>query len=257
MKTLKISPLYQYCLRQNLNTMAWVYGFSLGIPLVLAFAILVSGTALDASGMDGSVEVATAIALFVQMIAELRNAMRLGVQNGRSKKSIVVTQCMVLITAAAIYSAINVVVGLVTSALFSDYMIYTYLYRFATGGGPFVAAVAQFLFGFTMMASIGAFGMFLSAMYWRLDKFWRIIVSIGVPGLFVFGLPTLMIRSEFGFGFGAKLIMGLAWCMGMPLQKSMDVVGLNPWRPVVFLLIVAIFWLVWVYPMMRKAVIKK
>ncbi|MDY4611227.1 MAG: hypothetical protein SPD11_11515 [Sphaerochaetaceae bacterium] len=257
MKTLKISPLYQYCLRQNLNTMAWVYGFSLGIPLILFFAILVSGTALDASGMDGSVEVATAIALFVQMIVELRNAMRLGVQNGRSRKSIVATQCLVLITAAAIYSAINVAVGLVTSALFSDYMIYTYLYRSAMTGGPLVAAVAQFLFSFAMLASVGAFGMFLSAMYWRLDKFWRVVVSIGVPGLFVFGLPTIMIRSEAGFRLGAKLIMFLGWCMGLPVQESMDVVGLNPWRPVVFLLIVAVFWLVWIYPMMREAVIKK
>jgi hypothetical protein len=256
MKTLKISPLYQYCLRQNLNTMAWVYGFSIGIPLVLGCAILLTGNVLDASGMNGSVEVATAIALFVQMIAEVRNAMRLGVQNGRSRKSVVMMQCMVLVSAAAIYSAINVLVGLVTSSLFSDYMIYTYAYRSAFIG-PVGAAIAQFLFSLMMMVSIGAFGMFLSVMYWRLDKLWRVIVSIGVPGLFVFGLPTLMLRSEAGFWFGAKLIMFLGWCMGLPIQESADVVGMNPWRPVVFFLIVGVFWLVWVYPMVRKVMIKK
>lgn len=258
MKGMKISPSYQYCLRQNFNTMAWVYGFSIGVPLLFVLIVILTGN-WDPSpegSFNGTVEFATAIAIFVQMCVEFRSSMRFGIQNGRSRKTIIVNEILILVTVAAIYSLINLIVGLVSMQIPQGYIRYTYVYR-SNLVGPAMFALAQFLFTFTAMMSLGAFGMFLSAMYWRLDKFWRIVVSVGVPGLLVFGLPMLIVSGNAGYMVGIRIVGFFAWCMGLPMIGSIDAGGISLWRPVVFFLVLAVIWSVSVFPMMRKAIIKK
>ncbi len=261
MKTLKISPLYQYSLRQNLNTMLWVYGFSIGVPLLIGGFLLlrmtrgfVDGTRVSS---NGTVEFATTIALFVQMCVAIRSTMRLGVQNGRSRSTVIASETLTLVTVAAIYSAFNLLTELLIYPLFNEVTLFSSTYR-TSGLGPFMTVVAHFLFSFAMLMAVGSFGMFLSTMYWRLDKFWRVIVSVGIPVFMLFGLPTITLRGgDVGYRFGIKTIRFLGWCMGYPSPGSLNVAGMSPWRPVVFFLIIAAVLLAFVYPMMRKAVIKK
>lgn len=261
MKTLKISPLYQYSLRQNLNTMLWVYGFSIGIPLLIGGFFLfrstrgfIDGTSISS---NGTVEFATTIALFVQMCVAIRASMRLGVQNGRSRGTVITSEIMTLATVAAIYSAFNLLTELLIYPLFNEMMLYSFSYR-TTQLGPFMRVVAYFLFNFAMLMAVGAFGMFLSTMYWRLDKFWRVIVSVGIPVFILFGLPTITLRGgDVGYRFGIKTLRFLGWCMGYPSPGSLNVAGMSPWRPVIFFLVIAAVLLALVYPMMRKAVVKK
>lgn len=259
MRKLMLKSTYRYSLVQNLIAMGWVYAFSIGVPFVFTLLAMLHGsfavTFETASiSANGSVEIATSIAVFIQMIVSFRATMRFSVQNGRSRLTVFVGELLNLFSVAAIYAVGNMLVELIFYAPFHDVSLYSMVYGTPGVMGTFLSIVAHFLYSFAVLSSLGAFGMFLSAMYWRLDSIWKAVVSIGVPVLLVFGIPSMMVRSAAGLRIGSSFARFIAWCMGLPVW---DGVSLSPWRPVVFFLVLALIWLVLVYPMLRRTIIKK
>ena len=51
---------------------------------------------------------------------------------------------------------------------------------------------ASFLFSFGLMLAVGMLGQFFSLLYWRMNKFWTVAVSVGIPAL-ANGVPWLLV----------------------------------------------------------------
>jgi len=264
MKRMNIGPAFRYQAMGSLRATGLFIGIMLllmALTTGLSYWFLTHG--VNSSGSNSSFTFATMIFSFVMGICLVREALRLFIQNGVGRTTTFVTQLLfvavfsiVLAVAAELYLLLG---RLITMGL--PNMIVTDLFQMGYFGGMTPAALEAMTLldhltciacAFSLFAAAYLGGMFLSLLFFRLNKMWTIIVAVGVPVLFFIGLPVLLSVDP----VRTALVGPVGKAMAETVIRLITYIVSGPWAFVsVFLILAAVLGAIdWL--LIRRAPIK-
>ena len=191
------------------------------VLISLFFGVLVPNLGGSGTSFFSGGGIMSAFFLFVLGIAGLRENLRMFLQNGVSRRTSFLAELTVLaVTAAALALLGEVLMSLLQvisrgSDRFFSADLYQLLYmqfdvKAVLSPGQHVISG---LFNFCLFLAVGLFGEFFSALFWRLNKFWTIVVGVSIPVLcnaVPWGLYWLADRTPAVMEFFAAI----AWFLG-------------------------------------------
>lgn len=225
----------------------------LGIGLVFSVSEGSGSATSTAVGFSG-IEFGTIIFLFVCGLNSFREAFRMLIQNGSSRRRIFAGRILAFITVSIGMAFINTVVLFLGKFLatkrdnFEFSGLYELMYPGRAAEGALLMYGKGFLLNVSMYLAIIALGYFIRIAYYRMNKAAKIAVSIGVPSLFIYGLP--MLDATIAHGAISEAIYKL-FTFAFGMQN-----GGNAYFTVVSCLITACVLAALSWLMMRRAVIK-
>jgi len=225
----------------------------LGIGLVVSVSENSGSISSTSSGFSG-LEFGTIIFLFVCGLNSFREAFRMLIQNGSSRRTIFTGRILVFLSVSAGMALINAVILMVGKFLaskkdtFSFSGIYELMYPGRAGESMLQMYGKGFLLNVSMYLAVIALGYFITIAYYRMNKAAKIAVSIGVPALFIYGLPILDATVTHG-AISAVIWKFLHFAFGFDN-------GENAYFAVVTCLLTACIFAALSWLMMRRAVIK-
>ena len=164
---------------------------------MLALAYVLAGeTAMESSFNGYSIAVGM-FGLILGMVG-LRENQRVLNQNGVSRRSAFLADVAALAVAALLVAVgVSVIMGAYQAALGSAGRLlitdlYQLIYEPSSNGVNPGALVRGAVFSAVAGWMLAALGQFCSALYWRLNKFWTILVSVAVPLALIFGSVPLL-----------------------------------------------------------------
>jgi hypothetical protein len=179
--------------------------FLRGSAVFLAIYILVTaGIAVSCLAFDnGTVgfsgyEISTCITVFVFGIVNAREDLRLGIQNGVSRRSVFYGTLLAAILVTLLLAAFGEVLTTAVQALTAGNTcmavsgLYQILFAADTDwvSAPFGLHLASAAFIFPLLIGANLIGRFISLMFFRLNKLWTVIVAVGAP-IFLFWILPL------------------------------------------------------------------
>lgn len=229
------------------------YGFLIIYAIIYAlliFQIIINGS-MDNISVSNT-EFSTCGFLLIWGALTMRSYFSFFLQNGISRNTLFVStvaNSAILSAGMALVASLNALfLQLITSQSgFSFQRMYTYFY-------PDGYTARTFFEGWLFLICVHLFcnmlGFFLSALYYRMNKITKIIVSAGVPALFILGLPLF----DFNITHGA-IIQGL----GKAILFIMGFLNgnCNPYYAVVSFTILAMIFAGLSYLLLRRAMIRK
>ena len=212
---------------------------------MLALAYFLAGeTAMESSFNGYSI----AVGMF-----GLRENQRVLNQNGVSRRSAFLADVAALAVAAVLVAVgVTVIMGAYQAVLGGQgRLLITDLYQVIYEGPSAGAGIGGLARGAIFSAAVGwmlaALGQFCSALYWRLNKFWTILISVTVPLVLIFGSVPLI--SWLGTTSAGRAAVEALAAFGRFLAAS-------PWNAAAVLLAMgaAFFALSWL--LLRRAMIR-
>ena len=219
---------------------------------MLALAYVLAGeTAMEGSFNGYSIAVGM-FGLVLGMVG-LRENQRVLNQNGVSRRSAFLADVAALAVAAVLVAAgVTVIMGAYQTVLGGQgRLLITDLYQVIYEGPSAGAGIGGLVRGAIFSAAVGwmlaALGQFCSALYWRLNKFWTILISVTVPLVLIFGSVPLI--SWLGTTSAGRAAVEALAAFGQFLAAS-------PWNAAAVLLAMgaAFFALSWL--LLRRAMIR-
>ena len=250
---MNFKPVLRYQLLQYRNAFFNFYGLIYGfMALILILKYVRHSTWGEASG--GCLEGITMLACFIAGIALFKSAFRLFTSCGVSRRCFFCS-----ITAAiAVTSAVVSLIDMVNAAVFSRFIDYRTNYSsmlagdFITRKGsgalpavPFTLPVLMKNWLWCLLAdfALGMLGFLIAALYYRMSKRVKILVSVGVPAFFLLFIPLLdanVTHNSFGRFFMAVWTQWTHW-------------GLNPGPDLLSRLAVAALFAGGIWLLLRRA----
>lgn len=198
---MKMKPVLGYLLRDYRNVLLIMY------LVVYAFAVLMLvGTGKTANSWCGGLEFISIITLFVLGLSSFKPYFKLCSANGISRKTLL---CSV-ITGFGIITVVLSFIDTLNTFLFSQFANYQSMFRqnyhlvridrmldanaedlYSAFHYTFQILSQQFLWLIFAYFWVAMIGLFLTALYYRMNKVLKIAVSVGVPSLLLFVLPSL------------------------------------------------------------------
>ena len=162
---------------------------------MMALAYFLAGETAAESSFNGYSMAVGMFGLVLGMVG-LRENQRVLNQNGVSRRSAFLADVAALAVAAVLVSAgVSVIMGAYQAVLGGEgRLLITDLYQLIyephdSGAGALVrGAILSTVVGWML----AALGQFCSALYWRLNKFWTILISVAVPLALIFGSVPLL-----------------------------------------------------------------
>lgn len=164
---------------------------------MMALAYFLAGETAAESSFNGYSMAVGMFGLVLGMVG-LRENQRVLNQNGVSRRSAFLADVAALAVAALLVAVgVSVIMGAYQAVLGADgRMLITDLYQVLYEGPSAGAGIGDLVQGAIFSAVVGwmlaALGQFCSALYWRLNKFWTILVSVAVPLALLFGSAPLV-----------------------------------------------------------------
>ena len=196
---MNLKPILRYQLRQYRNAFLAIYGLIYGLlVLVLVFKYLRHsvGGAVGGSGLDGM----TMLACLIGGLVLFKNAFRFFTSCSVSRRRLFCGFAAAIAIIAAIVSLIDIV----NAMIFSNFIDYRTFYTARIFGDSVAAKGSNALpavpFTFALLLknwlwcllsdfSLGMLGFLIGALYYRMSKPVKILVSVGVPAFFFLFLP--------------------------------------------------------------------
>ena len=219
---MKIGKMFRWYWQNTYWGLVGFYGAMLFLML-LGFVIMAFSSTEEVSvnGFAFSAE----IMLLVMGIIFFPAGTRFGLSNGVSRKTVFCGMVLFLLALSVGMTLVNLLgqwagsaMGLNTDAV--EKMVYPSL----TGlGGHFGVIVSQIAGGW----ALGMLGYFIGGAYYRMNKIWKIVVSITVPALLVFGLPLLLVAAPAGVveTLGNWFFSAIEWVVRSPYNLALVWLG--------------------------------
>lgn len=174
----------------------WEYFKSLRVyyPIVLGLyiaAIIVSNFIKDTTFNIGGIEVASTIFIFVMGLNSFKDSSRFMLQNGVSRA----VQGKAILLGLGLMATVMVVIDTAAHLVFRVAMPYTSLLEeifvssYGSSPGAFEVFFSTFLWKLAIYCFIGLTGLFVTTLYVRINKGWKIAVSISVLAFFLVVTP--------------------------------------------------------------------
>lgn len=166
------------------------------VILCLLFLLFASTITIDTStGSANGLETATAFFLFVFGLNSFKEAFRLFMQNGISRRTIYVSQLLTALIVCAGMSFIDNVILLVNKSILAvdKKLSYMGIFEFIYGkqSSDIATTLLSLLFCFSIYSAFLSLGYLITTLYYRMNKGQKVAVSIGVPVLLYVILPLL------------------------------------------------------------------
>lgn len=253
MTTMNIRPAFSYRFLDSLKGA----GIFFGIMALVIAAVCASFIRATISFGNSSYGTLTAygfsagITVFVFGICTVREDLRLCLQHGVSRRTVFAVQllsasciCLILAVAgelllaaaqAAMHNNQNLNIGDLYQVIYTDISV-----RELT----FVQHLESAFLNLSLLLSANMAGMFISLMFYRLNKAWTIVVAVGAPLFFFAVLPILLSLSN------------LSRLLSRPFAALANWLLSDPWAGVLFFMLTAAVLAVFCLLMVRHAPIK-
>ena len=200
---MRFAPVFKYRMRDCMVSMAVVIAVMIALTVLCYFGIVTFG---QIERSDGSGEIVmesttmnfgmpVAIFMFVLSIVSIREDMRLGIQNGAGRGTTFAANTACMLITAVVINLVFFLLTLLWNQLETGVYIID-LFGALYFGEPFFARAGELTASSTALLALSVFlaalGSFTSLMYWRLNKFWTILVSVAVPLALLFGSVPLV-----------------------------------------------------------------
>ena len=244
---------FRYEMRNYFRAVAVLWLVMALLPAaMLALAYFLAGETAMESSFNGYSMAVGMFGLILGMVG-LRENQRVLNQNGVSRRSAFLADVAALAVAALLVAVgVSVIMGAYQAALGSAGRLlitdlYQLIYEPSSNGVNPGALVRGAVFSAVAGWMLAALGQFCSALYWRLNKFWTILVSVAVPLALLFGSVPLVSWMD-TTSAGQAAVEALA-AFGRFLAAS-------PWNAAAVLLVLgaAFFALSWL--LVRRAMIR-
>lgn len=245
MKTMNLKPAFTYRFLNNIK------GIGIFILIMILIFVLMSVSFVTfLSGGNSSMHfsaftIASAITMFIVGIVSIREDLRLFLQNGIGRKTVFLTALFSSFAAAlslAVAGELLLRAEQALTAAFSGFTVTDMFYLFFTPGKdaavPFSLSLLSALFSFLLITCASLSGIFISLLFYRLNKAWTLIVAIGGPILLFNGIPFLLYRCR------------------VSLQPFIRFLFSSPWTAILFLLVVAALFALIDFLLLRRAPVK-
>ena len=201
-----------------------------------------------------SLEISTAISVFVGGLNSFKECFGFSLQNAASRKNVYLGTLLAGVGTALAFAVMESMIFLLTlgaEALAGNLVWETmvemlYPLRYA-GAGAWKLYAECFLFNAAVNLAMFMMGFFITTAYYRMNKLWKVIISVGVPVFFVILLPVIFVLTDY------RLMNALAdllvACFGLSTQ--------NPWCAVGTFTGLAALMAALTWPLIRRAVIKE
>lgn len=241
---MSIKPAFRYQFGSNMRSIGIFFViFALALAAFLFFATDNNdGTGYSSFSAYGFI---AAIFMFVLGISGVRSDVRLCLQYGVSRRSSFVSNILVLIVVSAILAFAGEIITAIAQTLVAvkenvfvgDIYQIIYLQEGMWGELSFGQHLLSILVNLSLLVCACIGGMFFSLLFWRLNKFWTIVIAVAIPVLLNI-LPIGLFR------LGANIMPLLKW------------IALSPYNFTLFFLLVAILFAIIDWLLLRKADIK-
>ena len=219
---------------------------------MLAIAYFLAGETAVESSFNGYSIAVGMFGLILGMVG-LRENQRVLNQNGVSRRSAFLADVAALAVAALLVAAgVSIIMGAYQAVLGGEGRLlitdlYQMIYEPSSAGAGLGALARGAVFSTAVGWMLAALGQFCSALYWRLNKFWTILVSVAVPLALIFGSAPLVSWMD-TTSAGQAAVEALA-AFGRFLAAS-------PWNAAAVLMVLgaAFFALSWL--LVRRAMIR-
>lgn len=228
-----------------------IYYFIIYVVFILAAVSANSANRRGAFVSLGGIEVSSMIFIFISGLNSFRETFKMFLQNGLSRKTLFISFAYSIISISAIMAFIDSING-VLARIFSIYQsafIQFYWMRYSESSNRVLKFIEGFLWYIFTYAMLAMIGYFITVLYYRMNKALKLLVSIGVPFLFLIIIP--MIDSNVTGGVISKGItnfFSFAWG-----YKN----GFNPYFSMVTCTIIFALFGGLSYLLIRKAVVKE
>ena len=189
---------FQYEMKNYFRAVAVLWLVMALLPAaMLALAYVLAGETAMESSFNGYSMAVGMFGLILGMVG-LRENQRVLNQNGVSRRSAFLADVAALAVAAVLVAVgVSVIMGAYQAVLGSEgRLLITDLYQLIyepSSNGVNPGALARGAVLSTVMGwMLAALGQFCSALYWRLNKFWTILISVTVPLVLIFGSVPLL-----------------------------------------------------------------
>ncbi|WP_312102371.1 hypothetical protein [Lachnoclostridium sp.] len=184
---MRLSRAFKFQMKEIIKAIASFYG------VIFLFVFLIIPISFKSSGGDasfGGFELCTVVMFFVTMLSMIRSDFLLFLQHGYSRKTLFLSTTLCLITTTAVVSLIEAILYKIFNHYVSYYGIFNQAYgaAYASDAGA-KGMIDEYLWKFFLYILAGAIGIFISLLYYRMNKLQKIIVSVGVPALFIVVYP--------------------------------------------------------------------
>lgn len=224
---MKIKQGTKYLLRDMGRSMAVYYAVMMALLLIQVVLLLIfSSSETSVSGMEST----TIIFLFVLGLNMFRAPLRLFVQCGLSRRTLWTSFLLAALAACAAATVLDTLYMLLIGLIprLRTVSLYAGLYL----RGAKHITVAGLAWTLAMLLAALCSGFCIGALFYRMNRPVKLLVSIGVPAMLFIGFPIaeMLIPSFHGF---TTLLRFIAWAMGQDTTPAV------PWRAVASLLALA------------------
>ena len=252
MNTMNLRPAYKYRFCDMVKGIGVFYAIM--VVVMTSVMGMVSYTASNGSEVTGSFSAfvfAASITLFIIGITTIREDLRLMLQNGIGRRTVFVSELLVVLSVSlllCVAGELLITIGQAVSANRSNVVITDIYQMLYTNGSNYHMSLTQHVesialaFGIYMFANLA--GMFISLLFYRLNKMWMLITAIGVPIFIFIGLPVILTQTRPGLLLESVFNMIVAFAL-----KS-------PWALLICFLLTAVLIGIVNWLMMRRAPVK-
>lgn len=192
---MKTKAALHYLTHQVGKALLIYYGIILAVNLM--FFILLRLTSTGSVQFNGF-EVASMIFIFVTGINMFKETFLFFMQHGRSRRTLYVASVIIILLASLVMATVDLFV--VRSLNIMDFSLHDaqLLGTFSLVDTTLGIAAFEFSNMTISYALLGLLGMFLGALYYRMNLMQKLVVSIGVPVLVIIVLPLVDVHYAGG-----------------------------------------------------------
>lgn len=185
---MKLKKALKYQLTEAVRPVAVFYAVILAIHACFLLAFSIRRDAASVGGM----EAATVIFLFVAGLNSFKSTFGMFMQNGLSRRTLFTSFAAGALIIAAAMTAADFLLGLAAGAVMEYWPLYDSIYYYPDAGPAFRAA--GLLWAFALNAAALMAGYFITTLYYRMNRWQKITVSVGGPVFLFVVLPVLLRR---------------------------------------------------------------
>ena len=163
-------------------------------PIIIFYAILFTVLGLlfipeVEQDSNSNIEMTASIFLFAIGLNFYKEEFKFGLVNGCSRKTIFSAGILSLLSLAGLMAVVDTLTTKVMMALFDYKPMIERIYN--RNYGTITGMLEGFLWAFAIYSLVAVTGYFITILYYRMNKLMKVVVSVGIPLLFMMVLPYL------------------------------------------------------------------
>jgi len=230
---MNLKPAYRYQFKNFLKGSAVFYIIMAFI--ITAFMVLSVNIGENSSINFGGYGLSVAIYMFVVGIVYIRSDLRLCLQFGISRRTAFLSELLSLLSISVILSIAGELVTASAQAVASGkpnvfvFDFYQLIYLGTDRVSPtFGQHIMSAFTNTSLFCSVCIVGMFFSLLFWRLNKFWTIVVAISIP-FALNGIPYLLVKLGVNLNPLVKWIASSPFCFILTCFVIAALVAIIDW----------------------------